>query len=376
MKKACLFVLLLLATAWLPLPAGADTIKLKKDGNLTGIIKQEDATSITLQIGMGTMRIQKSEIESIRKAGEKENDILEGSFRKTAIERGTFVPPGLEALAEKLKDIAGDRRNVDGAKSRLDSLRQKLDDDTDKFRSLRADFDKKNAEVHGMDPKSDVTRYNGLITELNMASVRISALSEELNKVNPKVLEYQAAYWKAITEYGNKIGDLEIYIDKTDETLKKRGMADDESLYIETVRKSLADLQGTLNRDAVAVSKTDHGMTVKAVLNGEVTCLLAVDTGAAVVVITKSLADRLEINPNDSQEDVQFTLADGSIIKSKVVKIKSVRVGNSTIHDVAAAVTDKAPGAGVDGLLGMSFLSNFNIKMDVANGQLVLETIK
>ncbi|MFA5340055.1 MAG: retropepsin-like aspartic protease, partial [Candidatus Omnitrophota bacterium] len=171
-------------------------------------------------------------------------------------------------------------------------------------------------------------------------------------------------------------GDFGIYLDKTAEDLKKRGITDDESLYLETVRISLADLQKGLNRDAVTVSKSNQGMTVKAVLNGEVTCLLAVDTGAAVMVITRSIADRLEINPNDSLEDVQFTLADGSIIKSKVVKIKSVRVGNSTVHDVAAAVTDKPPGAGVDGLLGMSFLNNFNIKMDVANGKLILETIK
>ena len=376
MEKVCFFAFILFIAASIPLSAAADTVKLKNDGSLTGVIKQEDEASITLQIGMGTMKIQKSEIESIRKAGEKENDALEGSFRRAGIKRGTFVPPGMEEMAQKLKDISGSRKIVDEAKSRLDSLKQRLDADSNKFRSLRSDFDKKNAEIRGMDPKSDVQRYNGLITELNMASVKISALSEELNKMNPRLSEYQSAYWKAITGYGNEIGDFGIYLDKTAEALEKRGMADDESLYLETVRKSLADLLKGLNRDAVAVSKGDHGMTVKAVLNGEVTCLLAVDTGAAVVVITKSIADRLEINPNDSQEDVQFTLADGSIIKSKVVKIKSIRVGNSTVHNVAAAVTDKPPGSGMDGLLGMSFLNNFNIKMDVANGKLILETIK
>ena len=376
MEKKRLFVLILLIFISLPLSAGADSIKLKKGGNLAGIIRQEDDTSITLQIGMGTMRIQKSEIESIRKAGEKENDALDASFRKAAIERGTFVPPGLEEMAQKLKAMADDRKKVDGAKRQLDSLKQRLEDDSDKFRSMRSDFDRKNAEVSGMDPKSDIPRYNSLITELNAAGVKISALSEELNKMNPRLSEYQSAYWKAITGYGNEIGDFGIYLDKTAEDLKKRGITDDESLYLETVRISLADLQKGLNRDAVTVSKSNQGMTVKAVLNGEVTCLLAVDTGAAVMVITRSIADRLEINPNDSLEDVQFTLADGSIIKSKVVKIKSVRVGNSTVHDVAAAVTDKPPGAGVDGLLGMSFLNNFNIKMDVANGKLILETIK
>ena len=376
MKKVCFFIILLLFPACLPPRAGADTVKLKNDGSLTGVIKQEDATSITLQIGMGTMKIQKSEIESILKVDEKENDVLEGSFRRTAIERGSFVPPGLEDTAQKLRDIAGNRKNVDDAKLQLDSLKEKLDADSDKLRTLRADFDKKNSEIHDMDPKSDIERYNGLITELNSTGSKISAVSEELNKMNPKLLEYQTAYWKTITEYGNEVGDFGIYLDNTAETLKKRGMTDEEALYLDTVSKSLADIQRELNRDEVAVSKSERGMTVKTVLNGEVTCLLAVDTGAVVVVISKSIADRLEINPNDSLEDVQFTLADGSTFKSKVVKIKSVRVGNSMVHDVSAAVIDKPPAPGVDGLLGMSFLNNFNIKMDVANGKLILETIK
>ena len=374
MKKVCFFVLILLISVSFPLSAGADTVKLKKGGNLTGVIKQEDNNSITLQIGMGTMRIQKSEIEFIRKAGEKENDVLEGSFRRTAIERGTFVPPGLEEMAQKLRGIAGDRKSVDDVKFRLDFLKQKLDADSDKLRSMRADFDKKNSE--NMNPKSDVRRYNDLVTEFNTAGGKISDLSEGLNKMNQMLPEYQTAYWKAITEYGNEIGDFGIYLDKTSEDLKKRGITDDEALYLETVSKSLAYLQKGLNRDEIAVSKSGNGMTVKTVLNGEVTCLLAVDTGATVIVISKSIADRLEINPNDSLEDVQFTLADGSIIKSKVVKIKSVRVGNSTVHDVSAAVVDKPPVPEVDGLLGMSFLNNFNIKMDVANGKLILETIK
>ena len=91
--------------------------------------------------------------------------------------------------------------------------------------------------------------------------------------------------------------------------------------------------------------------------------------------LTKSIADRLEIDPSDSREG-KFSLADGSIIKSKVIIIKSVKVGNSTAYDVAAAVTDQSPGAGIDGLLGMSFLNNFNIRVDVANERLILETIK
>lgn len=376
MKKVCLFIVFSLCALSFPLPAMADSVKLKNDGTLNGVIKEEDETSITLAIGMGTMEIRKSEIEYIRKAGEKENDAIESGFRKKGIERGTFVPPGMGDLAQKLGEVSGGKKNVDDAQRRMDSLKKETDADSRKFKSLRADFEAKNNEIHGMDPKSDVLRYNKLITELNLANLKLSALSEELNKLNSNLLEYQRAYWKAITDYGNEVDDFRIYLEKQAEAVKKRGMTDDESLYFETARKSLAELERGLNKDTVTASKSKYGMAVKATLNGEVTCVLAVDTGAAVVVISKDVADRLEINPNDSMEDVRFTLADGSLIKSKVVRIKSVTVGNSTVYDVAAAVIDNPPGPGVDGLLGMSFLNNFNIKMDVANEKLILETIK
>jgi len=376
MKKAFLFMVFSLCALSLPLPAPADSVKLKNDGKLTGVIKSEDETSVTLAIGVGTMKIRKSEIESIQKASERENAVLESGFRKNGIERGTFVPPGLEDLAEKFKEVSSGRKEVDSAQRRLDSLKEEADADSKKFRSLRADFEAKNNEIHGMDPNSDVPRYNKLITELNMINVKISALSEDLNKLNQKMPEYQRAYWKAITDYGNEVGDFSIYLKNTEEATKKRGMTDDESLYFGTVGRSLAELEKGISKDAVAVSKSKYGMTVKATLNGDVTCRLAVDTGAAVVVISKEIAGRLEINPNDSAEDVQFSLADGSLIKSKVIMIRSVKVGNSTVYDVTAAVTDKPPGPEIDGLLGMSFLNNFNIKMDVTNEKLILETVK
>jgi len=94
------------------------------------------------------------------------------------------------------------------------------------------------------------------------------------------------------------------------------------------------------------------------------------------VSLSKAIADRLAINPNDSVEDVEFALADGSVIKSKVIKVRSIKVGNSTAYNVAVAVIDKPPKPGIDGLLGMSFLNKFNIKMDVSNEKLILETIK
>ena len=49
--------------------------------------------------------------------------------------------------------------------------------------------------------------------------------------------------------------------------------------------------------------------------------------------------------------------------------------GNAEVEDVRAAILDSADIGGVDGLLGMSFLSNFIMSVDSTAHKLVLERV-
>ena len=356
--------------------AHADTVYLKNKGVLKGVIKAEDSLHITLAIGTGTMKISRDQIESIEKASEKENAAIESSARKKAIERGTLVPEAFEDTSKQLKALVSARKAADDAKERLDEAKETLTAKKKKYKNLRSKFDDINKKVGEMDPQSDVRKYNQRITEMNALNTEVAAVVEDLNALSPKIPEYERAYWKAITEYGNDAGNFRLAFEKKVADIKERGISDEESLYAGIAGKAISEIEKGLNRDSVSLTKTSNGMTVKAVLNGSTSCLLAVDTGASMVVISKEMAKKIETNPNETIEDVNFTLADGSMTKSDVIIVKSIRVGNSTAYNVPVAVADNPPGQGIDGLLGMSFLGNFNIKMDVANEKLVLESIK
>lgn len=356
--------------------AHADTVYLKNKGALKGVIKAEDSLRITLAIGTGTMKISRDQIESIEKASEKENAAIESSARKKAIERGALVPEAFEDTSKQLKALVSARKAADDAKERLDEAKETLTAKKKKYKNLRSKFDDINKKVGGMDPQSDVREYNRRITEMNALNTEVAAVVEDLNALSPKIPEYERAYWKAITEYGNNVGNFRLSFEKKVDDMKERGISDEEALYAGIAGKAISEIEKSLNRDSVSLTKTANGMTVKAVLNGSTSCLLAVDTGASIVVISKEVAKRIETNPNETIEDVNFTLADGSTTKSDVIIVKSIRVGNSTAYNVPVAVADNPPGHGIDGLLGMSFLGNFNIKMDVANEKLVLESIK
>ncbi len=367
-----LVIAILLAFA----PAHADTVYLKNKGVLKGVIRAEDPYRVTLSIGTGTMKISRDQIESIEKASEKENAAIEAAARKKAIEKGALVPESFADTARQLRELIAGRKAADDAKKLLDNAKSSLLSKKKKYKNLRVKFDAVNGEVAGMDPQSDIMSYNRHITEMNSLNSQIASIVEDLNALSMKVPEYERNYWKAITEYGNAVGNFRLEFDKKIEGMKSRGISEEEALYAGIASKAILDIEKGLNRDSVSLTKTANGMTVKAVLNGGTTCLLAVDTGASIVVISREIAQKIETNPNDTIEGVNFTLADGSTTKSDVIIVKSIKVGNSTAYDVPVAVSENPPGHGIDGLLGMSFLSNFNIKMDVANEKLVLETIK
>ncbi len=378
-RKLAIAILLAFAPAVVPRlhsAAHADTVYLKNKGVLKGVIRAEDPYRVTLSIGTGTMKISRDQIESIEKASEKENAAIEAAARKKAIEKGALVPESFADTARQLRELIAGRKAADDAKKLLDNAKSSLLSKKKKYKNLRVKFDAVNGEVAGMDPQSDIMSYNRHITEMNSLNSQIASIVEDLNALSMKVPEYERNYWKAITEYGNAVGNFRLEFDKKVEGMKSRGISEEEALYAGIASKAILDIEKGLNRDSVSLTKTANGMTVKAVLNGGTTCLLAVDTGASIVVISREIAQKIETNPNDTIEGVNFTLADGSTTKSDVIIVKSIKVGNSTAYDVPVAVSENPPGHGIDGLLGMSFLSNFNIKMDVANEKLVLETIK
>ncbi|MBL7158038.1 MAG: retroviral-like aspartic protease family protein [Candidatus Omnitrophica bacterium] len=112
---------------------------------------------------------------------------------------------------------------------------------------------------------------------------------------------------------------------------------------------------------------------VDALINKNGTSKLLVDTGASMVVITRAAANRLGIEVVDDMGKISVVLADGSMTKAIPVVLDSVKVGHSEVKNVKAAISETSPGDGLDGLLGMTFLRYFHVKLDSNENCLVLE---
>lgn len=113
-------------------------------------------------------------------------------------------------------------------------------------------------------------------------------------------------------------------------------------------------------------------VTVRAEING-VRGLFLLDTGATYVAMKASFADRAKVSQAGAG-DITMATANGQT-KAKLTKADKVTLGKLVATNVPVAVQDtdaKSYGPGIDGLLGMSFLSRFEVQ--IANGSIEVRT--
>ena len=111
---------------------------------------------------------------------------------------------------------------------------------------------------------------------------------------------------------------------------------------------------------------------VDAVLNGKINTSLFVDTGATFVAISEKAAGDLKIEL-EKLPKTKLILANGSEVDGYLTTLNSVEVGNARIENVKIAIHKMSDAGKVDGLLGMSFLKYFHVKLDSRENCLILE---
>lgn len=145
----------------------------------------------------------------------------------------------------------------------------------------------------------------------------------------------------------------------------------EQKRLIEERRKELEPKKADFSSDA-------RGIAVQVLLNKKVRALLMLDTGSSLVVITKEIASGLGIDVGKIEKKVKLVTADGRTANAAFVALESVSIEEAEAKNVDAAILlDGAQDAGFgDGLLGQSFLSKFNFKVDYKNSKLILEKLE
>lgn len=179
----------------------------------------------------------------------------------------------------------------------------------------------------------------------------------------------------------------------TDEKMLAERRAAEERLLAEVERRrSERDEYGV--KEVVAETQNGH-FYVTVLLNGRVRAKLILDSGASAMALPKRVADSLEMDFSRLKKD-RVRLADGRIEETTVARLESVEVLSAdpanpsdlrptgiAARDVETFVLMRANDVIVetadrvykpdDGLLGMSFLKYFQIKLDYENRKIYFE---
>lgn len=98
---------------------------------------------------------------------------------------------------------------------------------------------------------------------------------------------------------------------------------------------------------------------------------MALDTGATFVMIPWDVAENLGYDPAICDERISITTA-STVEKVPLITLDEINVLGHSKKKVKVAIHDLPPKSRVDGLLGLSFLNNFNLKLMFKDGYLEL----
>jgi clan AA aspartic protease (TIGR02281 family) len=111
--------------------------------------------------------------------------------------------------------------------------------------------------------------------------------------------------------------------------------------------------------------------TAKVEING-IEGTFVVDTGASFITLTQGFANR--VKPKMFKDAVEMQTANGTT-SAKLATVDSVKLDGLYASSVPTIVASKSLGNGIDGLLGMSFLSRFSIAIRDREIQLTAKTL-
>jgi clan AA aspartic protease (TIGR02281 family) len=334
-----------------------------------GVIREQSEDRVVLDIGMGAVTFRTSRIDRIERASDAENAVRKDAWRIDYMQISD-LPESMQGIAQRYDRLVQtrghafkERGRMHAQTERIDQLEQQFQQDLFRYRDVAA-------ELRALSKTSKLDRYNELALEHNELMSRIQtnrAESERSRNAVQEAVRSMIAYSRALVHFEAEF--------KAEEPTLRDGAGEIATAWLDRASVQLASFENDFVKMEAPTRQGRSGTLLSVSINDARPATFLLDTGASVVTLSGSLARRLGL-PYDKAEGVPVALADGSQAEGYPVMLKSVRVGDALANNVPALVMENSPSEGVDGLLGMTFLSYFEILLDGTTGNLVLRRLK
>ncbi|WP_271898488.1 aspartyl protease family protein [Candidatus Phyllobacterium onerii] len=199
----------------------------------------------------------------------------------------------------------------------------------------------------------DAKRYKEAINAYDS----VLGLTEDLALLNNEVFRRMSLTYVALADYCEAMTPIQTWVSidpSKNDTPAAQAMIKDYST------RGKCEGSYATGKDRFPTQGKDV-ITAKVSING-VSGIFVVDTGASFVSLTRRFAERAKV-PLSGDLSVRMQSANGISLAQRS-SAKQIRIGRVEAKDVAAIVladSDKPLGDGIDGLLGRSFLSRFDV---------------
>jgi clan AA aspartic protease (TIGR02281 family) len=350
----------------LPEPVMGDVIRLKNGQTIEGIITQETDTAVVLSLGVGSMTLRRSQIADISRSSEAATQRLTQEWKKRYYLHPKHVPPDLKSLADAFRNVEAVRRQARQAHGRIAreaKLAERRDREILELQQKRLSISTQLRATR----IENVRAYNVLVAEINATNAKLALKHGEHKKTEPVVKKAQ----KQISVYLDTCAAFEQAL-KKEHVAYLKGQRDEQRDHFfhqlagafEGIRKDFTDTE--------VPALTHGGNTIVTVrINDKRSGKFILDTGASAVTITAAFAKELDLDITQAPR-TRISLADGSTLEAPRIKLATIQVGKARAENIDAIVMPASPGQQLDGLLGMSFLKHFVVRLDGDSGNLVL----
>lgn len=175
------------------------------------------------------------------------------------------------------------------------------------------------------------------------------------------------------------LAEVELLSSKKEKT-EAEGKSEGEEVQAETKREDKEGTETQEDREAsqeakatVKFSSVRGHIRIPVLLNGTLQADMLLDTGAGVTILTKEVAATLGLKINRSRSIALKTIAND--VRVPLARLDSIQFGELRKREFTVAVSDlNLGGGGFDGILGMDFLGDYDIRIDKEKNEIVLNS--
>ena len=351
----------------------ADTVVLKNKESLSGIIVKEGESYIILDLGFGTIDLPRAEIESIEKSDETTNIQIKKKWQESYFESFPAPNEAEEKLLTSYKELVYRKKELKRSIFEKETIAEKISFYRKEIPKLQDDLSNIGEELEANKDRKNVKKYNSLVVEFNAASKQLREAIDELNELQG---EYKHTNEEVI-EYINQFQQFSgLFNKKYDSVVASDSLTSQQRSFYESLKQRMDELNEEVRQEEVNFVREENRVFIKAILNNKVTARMLVDTGATLTVISRDIGNKLGIDYESLEQEVELRGVSGQHLAAKFVLLDTVKVGEVEAENVVAAIVEEKTFKGIDGFLGMSFLNKFSFSVDAQGQKLVFSFLE